>query len=181
MCNICFCAQNTAWYLLLSWVVVQSFSRVWLFVTLWTAARQASLSFTISRRCSNSCPLSQWCHPTISSSVVPFSSCPQSFPSSGPFQRSQFLASGGQTTGVASSVSVLPMNFQGWFPLGLTGLISCCPRDCQESSPAPQLESINSLVLSRLYGPIFTSVHDYRENHSSNYTDLCRKTDISAF
>ena len=73
--------------------------------------------------CSNSYPLSQWCHPTISSSVVPFSSCPQSFPSSGPFQRSQFLASGGQTTGVASSVSVLPMYIQDWLPLGWTGRI----------------------------------------------------------
>ena len=181
MCNICFCAQNTAWYLLLSWVVVQSFSRVWLFVTLWTAARQASLSFTISQRCSNSCPLSQWSHPCISPSVASFSSCLQSFQASGFFPMSHLFALGGRSIRASASVSVLPMNFQGWFPLGLTGLISCCPRDCQESSPAPQLESINSLVLSRLYGPIFTSVHDYRENHSSNYTDLCRKTDISAF
>ena len=72
--------------------------------------------------CSNSCLLSQWCHPTISSSVVPFSSCLQSFPASGSFQLSQFFASGGQSIGV--SASVLPMNIQDWFPLGLTGLIS---------------------------------------------------------
>ena len=73
---------------------------------------------------SNSCPLSQWCHPTISSSVVPFSSCLQSFPESGAFLVSQFFVSGGQSIGVSTSASVLPMNIQDWFPLGLTGLIS---------------------------------------------------------
>ena len=74
--------------------------------------------------CSSSCPLSQWCHPTISSSVVPFSSCLQSFPASGSFPMSQFLVSGGQSIGVSASASVLPMTIQGWFPLGWTGLIS---------------------------------------------------------
>ena len=73
------------------------------------------------RVCSNSCPLSQWFHPTISSSVVPFSSCPQSFPASGSFPINQFFTSGGQSIGV--SASVLPLNIQGWFPSGLTGLI----------------------------------------------------------
>ena len=73
--------------------------------------------------CSNSCPLSWWCHPTVSSSVAPFS-CPQSFPVSGSFPISQFFASGGQSIGASASASVLPMNIQGWFPLGLTGLIS---------------------------------------------------------
>ena len=72
--------------------------------------------------CSNSCPLSRWCHPTISSSVVPFSSCPQSSPASGSFPMSQFFASGGQSIG--ASASVLPMNIQDWFPLGVTGWIS---------------------------------------------------------
>ena len=72
----------------------------------------------------NSCPLSRWCHPTISSSVVPFSSCPQSLPASGSFQMSQLFASGGQSIGVSASASVLPMNIQDWFPLGLTVLIS---------------------------------------------------------
>ena len=76
--------------------------------------------------CSNSCPLSWWCHPTISSSVVPFSSCPQSFPVLGSFLMSHLCASGGQSTRTSASVSasVLPVNFQDWFPLGLTGLIS---------------------------------------------------------
>ena len=72
----------------------------------------------------NSCPLSQWCHPTILSSVVLFSSCPQSFPASGSFQMSQFFASGGHSTGVSASTSVLPMNYQDWSPLGWTGWIS---------------------------------------------------------
>ena len=73
---------------------------------------------------SNSCPLSRWCHPTISSSVVPFSSCPQSFPASGSFPVTQFFTSGGQSIGVSASASVLPVNIQNWFPLGWTGWIS---------------------------------------------------------
>ena len=81
-------------------------------------------SSPIPRAYSNSCPLSQWCHPTISSSVIPFSSCLQSFPASGSFQISQFFASGGQSTGVSASTSVLPINIQDWFPLGWTGWIS---------------------------------------------------------
>ena len=72
----------------------------------------------------NSCPLSRWCHPTVSSSVVPFNSCPQSFPASGSFQMSQLFASGGQSIGVSASTSVLPMNTQDWSPLGWTGWVS---------------------------------------------------------
>ena len=72
---------------------------------------------------SNSCPLSQWCHPTISFSAIPFSSCPQSFPASGSFQRRQLFASGGQSIGVSASTSVLPMNFEDWSPLEWTGWI----------------------------------------------------------
>ena len=77
-----------------------------------------------SRACSNACPSSQWCYPTISSSVVPFSSCPQSFPESGSFPLSQFFPSGSQSIGASALASVLPMNIQDWFPLGLTGWIS---------------------------------------------------------
>ena len=76
------------------------------------------------RTCSNSLPLSWWCHPTISSSVVPFSSCIQSFPTSGSFSMSQLFASGSQSIGISTATSVLPMNIQDWFPLGLTGWIS---------------------------------------------------------
>ena len=103
---------------------VQSLSLVRLFATPWTAARQASLSITNFRAYSNSCPLSRWCHPTISFSVVPFFSCLQSFPASGSSQLSQFFASGSQSVGVSASASVLPMNIQDWFPLGLTNCIS---------------------------------------------------------
>ena len=72
----------------------------------------------------NSCPLSWWCHPTVSSSIVPFSSCPQSFPASGSFQMSQLFTSGGQSIGVSASTSILPMNIQDWYPLWWTGWIS---------------------------------------------------------
>jgi len=89
---------------------VQSLSRVWLFATPWAAALQASLFITNPQACSNACPLSRWCHPTISSSVIPFFSCLRSFPASGSFPMSQFLASGDQTIGVSASASVLPMN-----------------------------------------------------------------------
>ena len=98
---------------------VQSLSRVRLFATLWTAAHQASLSITNSRSPPKPNPLSRWCHPTISSSVVPFSSCPQSFPASRSFQMSQLSASGDKSIGVSASTSVPPMKTQDWSPLGV--------------------------------------------------------------
>ena len=115
---------------------------------------------------SDSRPSSQWYHPAISSSVVPFSSCHQSFPESGSFQMSQLFTSGGQSIRVSASTSVLPMNIQGSFPLGLIGWISLQFKDSQESSPTPQFKSINSLALSFLYSPTLTSIHDYWKNHS---------------
>ena len=102
---------------------VQSLSRVRLFATPWNAARQASLSPTPGVH-PNPCPLSRWCYPTISSSVVPFSSCPQSFPALRSFPMSQPFASGGQSIVFSASISVLPMNSQDWSPLGWTGWIS---------------------------------------------------------
>ena len=93
-------------------------------VTPWSAALQASLSITNSWSLVKLCPLSRWCHPTISSSFVPFSSCLQSFQASGSFPMSQFFASGDQSIGVSASASVLPMHIQDWFPFRLTGLIS---------------------------------------------------------
>ena len=103
-------------------IVIQSLTHVWISVTPWTAACQASLSFTIS--CSLLKLIDGLCHPTISSSVVPFSSCFQSCPASGYFPMNQLFTSGGQITGASPSASVLPMNIQGWFPLGWTGWIS---------------------------------------------------------
>ena len=97
----------------------------------------------------------------------PFCSCLHSFPASGSFQVSQFFASGGQSIGVSASASVLPINIQDWFPLGLTGWISLQSKGLsQESSPTPQFKSINYSVLSFLYSPTLTSIHDYWKNHS---------------
>ena len=114
----------------------------------------------------NPCPLSQWCHLTISSSVVPFSSCPQSFPASGSFLMSQFFASCGQSIGALALASVLPVNIQGWFLQGCLVWSSCSLRGSQESPPAPQFKSISSSALSFLYSPTLTSINDYRKNHS---------------
>ena len=92
---------------------------------------------------SNSCPLNQWCHPTISSSVIPFSLCLQSFPASGSFPISQFFASGGQSIGVSASTSVLPMNIQDWFPLRWTGWISLQSKGLSRVFSKLQFKSIN--------------------------------------
>ena len=91
---------------------------------------------------SNSRPLSQWCHPTISFSVIPFSSHLQSFPASGSFQMSQLFASSGQSNGVSALTSVLTMNTQDWFPLGWTGWISLESKGCSKFSPTPQFKNI---------------------------------------
>ena len=103
-------------------VVLQLLSGVHNTLTLWTAAHQASLSSLSPRVCSNSCPLSWWCHPTISPTAATFSFWLQSFPALGSFPLSQLFISGGQSIG--ASASVFPMSIQGWFPLGSTGLIS---------------------------------------------------------
>ena len=95
--------------------------------------------------CSNSCSLSRWCHPTISSSVTPFSSCLRFFPASGSFPMSHVFASGGQSIGASASASVLPMNIQGWFPLGLTDLISLLSKGL---SNLPQHHSLKLSILS---------------------------------
>ena len=106
-------------------VVVQLLSCVRLFATPWISARQASLSFTISWSLLKlTYPVSRWFHPTISSSVTPFSSCPQSFPASGFFPMTRLFASGSQSSGASASALVLPLNIQDWFPLGCTGWIS---------------------------------------------------------
>ena len=130
----------------------------------------------------NPCPSSRWCHPTILSSVVPFSSCPQSFPASGSFPMSQLLASSGQSVGVSAIASFLPMKNQDWCPLGWTDWISLqSPRDSQESSPIPQFQHINSLALSLLHSPTLTSIHDYWKNHSFDKIVLCWQSNVSSF
>ena len=111
-----------------------------------------------SGACSNSCPSSRWCHPIISSSVIPFYSCLQSFPASEYFPMSQFFPSGSQSNGVSASASVLPTNIQGLCPFGFTALTPCSPRDSQESALKPKFKSINSSAVSFLYSPILTSI-----------------------
>ena len=108
-------------------------------------------------------PSSQWCHPAISFSVVPFSSCPQSLPASESFPMSQLFAWGGQSTGVSALASFLPKKSQGWSPSnGLVGS-PCSPRDSQESSPTPHFKSINYSALSLLHSLTLTSIHDHRK------------------
>ena len=118
------------------------------------------------RVCSNLCPLSQWCHPTISSSVIPFFSHIQSFPASESFPMSQLVAWGGQSIGVSASASILSMSIQDWFPLGWTGWISLRSKGLSRVFSTPQFKSINSLALSFLYSLTLTSIHDYWKNHS---------------
>ena len=118
----------------------------------------------------NSRPPSWWCHPAMWSSVVHFSSCPQSLPASGSFPMSQLFAWGGQSIGVSASTSVLPMNTQDWSPLGYTGWISLqskgLSRVFSNRSFEPQFKSINSWALSFLHSPTLTSIHDHWKNHS---------------
>ena len=112
------------------------------------------------------CPSSQWCHPAISSSVVPFSSCPQFLPASESFPMSQLFTWGGQSTGLSALASFLPRNPR--VDLLQNGLVGspCSPRDFQESSPTPQFKGISSSVLSFLHSPTLTSIHDCWKNHS---------------
>ena len=111
----------------------------------------------------NPCPLSRWCHPTISSSVVPFSSGPQSFPASRSFPLSQLFTSGGWSIGVSASTSILPMNTQDWSPLGWTDWISLQSKGLLRVFSNTKFKSINSSVLSFVHSPPLTSIHDYWE------------------
>ena len=121
---------------------------------------------------SNSCPSHWWCHPTISSSVVPFS-CLRSLPASGSFPMSWLLASGGQNTRASVSASVLPINIQDWFPLQLTGLVSLQSKGLSKlsffflGSPwGVEVRFFFFFLLSFLYSPTLTSIHDHWKNHS---------------
>ena len=144
----------------LVFVVVQSPSCVQLFATPWTAAHQASLSLTISQSLPSSFSLHQWCHPAFSSSDALFSFCPQSFPASGSFLMSWLFTPGGQSIGASASASLLPMNLQDWFPLGLLVWSPYCPRDSQDllqhhSLKASILQCSDFFMVSTL-----TSIHD---------------------
>ena len=114
---------------------------------------------------SKSCPLSRWWHPTISSSVFPFSHH-QSFPASGSFPVSQFFASGGQSIGASDSASVLPMNIQDWFPLGWTAWISLLSKGFSRVFSNTTVQKHLFFSAQFLYGPTLTSIHDYWKKHS---------------
>ena len=128
------------------------------------------------RVCSNTCPLSRWCHSTISSSVVLFSSCPQSFPASGLFS-SELVLCIWWPKYCSFSFNISPSNeYSGLISfMEMDGLVGspCSPSNSQDSSPAPQFESNSSLALSHLYGTTFISIHDYWKNHSSDCMELC--------
>ena len=159
---------------------VQLLSRVRLSATPWTAARQASLSITNFWSLPKLMSIGRWRHPTISSSVIPFSSCLQSFPASGSFPMGWLFTSGGQTTGASPSASFWWI-FRVDFLWDWLVCSPCSPKDSQESSPIPQFKSINYLTLSLLYGSTLTFVHDWWKNHSFDYTELCWQSDIYAF
>ena len=136
--------------------------------TPWSVHARLPCTSPTPRVYSDSCPSRQWCHPTISSTVIPFSFCLQSFPVSGSFPMSQFFASGGQSIGVSASASVLPMNIQDSFPLGLTGLIPLPSKGLSRvfSNTTVQKHQFFSSALSFLNCPNVTSIHDYWKNHS---------------
>ena len=125
---------------------------------------------------SDSHPSSQWCHPAISSSVVPFSSCPQSLPASESFPVSQLFVSGGQSIGVSALASVLPMNTQDWAPWEWAGWITLQSKGL--SRVFSNTKSINSSALSFLHSPTLTSIHDHRKNHSLDLRDLSRQSNV---
>ena len=128
------------------------------------------------RVCSNSCPLSQWCHPAISSSVVPVSSCPQSLPASESFPIKSALRMRWLKNWSFSFSISLPMNIQGWFPLGLIGLISLQSNGLSKVFSSTIIWKHQFFSLQPFYGSTVTSVHDYRKNHH-----LCWQSDVSAF
>ena len=125
------------------------------------------------RVCSNACLLNQWCHPTISSSAILFSFCLQSFPATGSFPMSHLLTSGGQSVAASATSSILSMSIQCWFPFRLTGLISLQSKGLSRAFSSTTIQNdfcslfkCSFFILSFLYGPTLTSIHDYWKNHS---------------
>ena len=131
--------------------------------------------------CSSSCPLSRWCNPTISASVAPFSLCPQSFPATGSYPVSQFFASGGQRIAALASASILLMNIQGWFPLGLTGLISLQSKGLSRVFSNTTIWK-HQFFSTQLSLQLNSYIHTWLlENHSFDQTSLCWQSNVSAF
>ena len=163
--------------LLVLWVLLFSRSVLSVFLQLQNARLPCpSLS---PRVCSNSCPLSRWGHPTISSSPS-LLFCLQPFPASGSFLVSWLSAACGQSIGVSASASILPMNIQYWFPLRLTGLIFLQSKGLSRVFSSTTVHRHYSLALSLLYSPTLTSIHDYWKNHSFNSKTFVGQSDVSA-
>ena len=160
--------------------VVQLQSCVCFFATPWTAAHQSSLSLTIPQSLLKLMFIELVNAIQPSYPLLPPSSAPNLSQQQG-FSSESALCIRWPSTGVSASATVCPMNIQDWFSLGLTGFISLLSKDSQESSPAPQFKSVNSLVLSLLYGPTLISIHDYWENCSFDCMDLCQQSNVSAF
>ena len=162
-------------------IAVQSPSRVWLSETPWTAAQQALRPSPAPRVCPGSCPVHWWSHATISSSVSPFSFCPQSFPASKSFLMSWLFASGDQNIGASVSTSVLPMSIQGWFPLGWTSWISLLSKGLSWVFSNTTVQRYQFLGTLPLYGPPLTTVCDHWKGTSLNCMHLCWQADVFAF
>ena len=131
--------------------------------------------------CSNSCLLGQWCYLTISSSAVLFSFCLQSFSTSGSFLVSQLFTSGGQSTWVSASATVLPVTLQSSFPLGLTDLTSELSKGLSRVFSSNTVQMHQFFSAQPFYGPTLTSIRDYWKNHSFDYMALCWQSDVSTF
>ena len=167
-------------FLCIQFSSVQSLSHVRLFATPSITARQASLSITNSRVYSNSCPSSQWCHPAISSSVVPFSSCLQPLPAWGSFPTSQLFTWGDQSIGVSASASVLPMNIQDWsFRMDWLDLLTV--QGTLKSLLQNHSSKASIFQHSAFFTVQLTSMHDHWKTHSLDQMDLCWQINVSAF
>ena len=160
-------------------VVVQSPSCVWLHHPMDCSTSGLSVPHHLPV-CPSSCPVNWWCNPTISSSVTLFSFCLQSFPALGSFPVSQLFASGGQSIG--ASASVLPVNIQGWFPLGLTGLISLLSKGVSRDFSSTRVWKHQFFgALPSLWSSSHICMWLLEKNHSLDYTELCWQSDGSGF
>ena len=160
---------------------VRLLSPVWLLVIPWNAAHRLPCPSLTFGACSNSCPLSQWCHPTISYSVVCFTFCSQSFPAPGSFAVVSFSHQVAKVLELQLQHQFFQWIFRTDFLYDWLVWSPCSLRDSQESSPTPQFKSINSLALNFLYSPALTSIHDYWKNHGSDYMVLCWQSKVSPF
>ena len=161
-------------------VVVQPLSGVWLWDPMDCSMPDFPVLHHLPKFAQTHVQLRPWCHPTISSSVTPFSSCLQYFPASGSFPMSQLFISGGQSIGTSASASVLPMNIQGWFPLGLTGLISLLSKGLSRVFSSTTTWKYQFFGAQPSLLATLTYIHDYWKNHSFDYMNLCWQGDASA-